>query len=75
MKNQIKQNLFNLIKITAKHKNLSQRELGKVLKVSQPRVSNLLNERTDLFSIDSLIDFVDALGYNADINITEKETA
>ena len=74
MKDELKQNLFSLIKTAAEKKNMSQRELGKALNVSQPRVSNLLDERKDLFSIDKLVDFAEVLGYDLSIVAKVKET-
>ncbi len=70
----LKQQLFRLIKETALKNNMSQRDLSKVLNIQHPRVSNMLDERHDLFSIDQLIDFTNSLGYSVNIT-TEKETA
>ena len=39
-------------------KRLKQAEAAKVLRVTQPRVSDLLSGRIDLFSTDSLIDML-----------------
>ncbi|AMM44074.1 HTH DNA binding protein [Pectobacterium phage vB_PcaM_CBB] len=74
MKNALKTQLFKMIKSTASERNMSQRDLGKALQVSQPRISNLLDERQDLFSIDKLLEFVDTLGYHVEIKAVEKET-
>ena len=41
---------------------LRQAEAAKVLRVTQPRVSDLLRGRIDLFSTDALIDMVARLG-------------
>lgn len=41
-------------------RDLTQAEAAKILRVSQPRVSDLLRGRIDLFSTDTLIDM---LGY------------
>ena len=41
-------------------RDLTQAEAGGILRVSQPRVSDLLRGRIDLFSTDTLIDM---LGY------------
>lgn len=74
MKNALKTQLFKVIKNTASDRNMSQRDLGKALQVSQPRISNLLDERQDLFSIDKLLEFVDTLGYHVEIKAVQKET-
>ncbi|HEU4368485.1 MAG TPA: XRE family transcriptional regulator [Methylomirabilota bacterium] len=43
-------------------RRLKQRETAEVLRVSQPRVSDLLRGRIDLFSTDALIDMLARLG-------------
>src|SRR6266540_1231155 len=43
-------------------RRLKQTEAAKVLRVTQPRVSDLLRGRIDLFSTDSLIDMLARLG-------------
>jgi predicted XRE-type DNA-binding protein len=43
-------------------RQLKQREAARVLRVSQPRVSDLLRGRIDLFSTDALIDMLARLG-------------
>lgn len=43
-------------------RRLRQREAAKTLRVTQPRVSDLLRGRIDLFSTDTLIDMLARLG-------------
>jgi predicted XRE-type DNA-binding protein len=43
-------------------RRLKQAETAKLLRVTQPRVSDLLRGRIDLFSTDSLIDMLARLG-------------
>jgi predicted XRE-type DNA-binding protein len=43
-------------------KRLKQAEAAKVLRVTQPRISDLLRGRIDLFSTDALIDMLARLG-------------
>ena len=43
-------------------RRLKQREVAELLRVSQPRVSDLLQGRIDLFSTDALIDMLARLG-------------
>jgi predicted XRE-type DNA-binding protein len=43
-------------------RGLKQAEAAKVLQVTQPRVSDLLRGRIDLFSTDALIDMLARLG-------------
>ena len=43
-------------------RGLKQAEAAKALRVTQPRISDLLRGRVDLFSTDSLIDMLSRLG-------------
>ena len=43
-------------------RNLTQTKAATILRVTQPRVSDLLRGRMDLFSTDSLIDLLARLG-------------
>ena len=43
-------------------RRLTQRQVAKVLRVTQPRVSDLLRGRIDLFSTDMLLDMLARLG-------------
>jgi len=43
-------------------RGLKQAEAAKVLRVTQPRISDLLRGRIDLFSTDALIDMLARLG-------------
>jgi predicted XRE-type DNA-binding protein len=43
-------------------RGLKQAEIAKILHVTQPRVSDLLRGRIDLFSTDALIDMLASLG-------------
>lgn len=42
--------------------DLSQAYIAEALNISQPRVSNLLNRKIELFSIDVLVNFLGRLG-------------
>jgi predicted XRE-type DNA-binding protein len=50
-------------------RRLKQRQAAKVLRVSQPRVSDLLRGRIDLFSTDALIDMLARLGARVRLNV------
>lgn len=43
-------------------RGLTQAEAARIMRVSQPRVSDLLRGRLDLFSTDALIDMLARLG-------------
>jgi len=51
-------------------RGLRQQQAATILDVTQARVSNLKNQKTELFSIDMLLSFLSRLGiqYNLVIN-------
>lgn len=53
--------LMQLQKLIAS-RGLNQSETAKILRVTQPRVSDLLRGRIDLFSTDALIDMLSRFG-------------
>lgn len=53
--------MIQLQKVIAS-RGLKQTEAAKILRVTQPRVSDLLRGRIDLFSTDALIDMLARLG-------------
>ena len=50
-------------------RRLKQREAAKLLRVTQPRVSDLLRGRIDLFSTDALIDMLARLGARVRLSV------
>ncbi len=52
-----------------KQHGLTQTVAAKILGIDQPRVSALVNGRLDLFSTDSLIEYLTALGSDVQISI------
>src|SRR2546426_8410807 len=50
-------------------RRLKQRQVAKILRVSQPRVSDLLRGRIDLFSTDTLIDVLARLGARVRLSV------
>src|SRR6185436_9343464 len=48
-------------------RRLTQAEVARVLRVTQPRVSDLLRGRIDLFSTDTLIDMLARLGVSVQL--------
>src|SRR4051794_32527985 len=58
----VRADLLIQVQKTIESKRLKQAEAAKILRVTQPRVSDLLRGRIDLFSTDSLIDMLARLG-------------
>ena len=63
----LKSKLMITTRLIIKEQNITQSELAEKLGVSQPRVSNLINGKSDKFSIDSLLQFLFKLGFSGDI--------
>src|ERR687892_866699 len=58
----VRADLLIQVQKTITSRRLTQAEAAKVLRVTQPRVSDLLRGRIDLFSTDTLIDILARLG-------------
>lgn len=58
----IRADLMIQIEKAIKSRGLRQAEAAKIMRVTQPRVSDLLRGRIDLFSTDTLIDMLARLG-------------
>jgi len=55
-------------------RGLTQRQAAKLLGVTQPRVSDLLRGRIDLFSVDTLIDMLAGLGIGVRLTLGTSRT-
>ena len=58
----VRSELMIKIEKLLKARGLTQSEAARIMRVSQPRVSDLLRGRFDLFSTDALIDMLARLG-------------
>lgn len=56
-------------------RRLKQNETAKVLGITQPRVSDLLRGRIDLFSTDALIDLLARLGARVRLTVKARPAA
>lgn len=56
-------------------RQLKQKAAAKILGVTQPRVSDLLRGRIDLFSTDALIDFLARLGAEVRLKVKARPAA
>jgi predicted XRE-type DNA-binding protein len=52
-------------------RGLSQREAAKLLGVTQPRISNLVKGRIDLFSLDMLVTMLARAGVRVNLSVSE----
>jgi predicted XRE-type DNA-binding protein len=58
----VRSDLMTKVQELIASRGLKQAEVAKILRVTQPRVSDLLRGRIDLFSTDALIDMLARLG-------------
>src|SRR4051812_5424638 len=65
----IRSDLMDELKLYIKDNKMSQREAAKLFKVTQPRISNLVRGRIDLFSIDTLINMAACAGLSVHLSI------
>lgn len=63
--------LMDAIEDAIKAKGWTQAEAAKALGITQPRVSALMRGKIGMFSLDSLINMLTALGLKVDIQISE----
>jgi len=56
-------------------RKLSQSEAARLLKVTQPRVSDLMRGRIDLFSTDMLIELLGRLGARVEVTVNFRRAA
>lgn len=59
----IKKKLSNSITKLIKTKKLKPKDLQQLLDIKQPRVSDLMNSKIEKFSIDSLLEYLNKIGY------------
>jgi predicted XRE-type DNA-binding protein len=63
----LRSTLMGALKTLIQEKGLTQAQAAKLFGVTQPRVSNLVQGRIDLFSIDTLIDMLARAGIHIDL--------
>lgn len=72
MKNkEVKLVIMQAIKTLVTQNRLKQREIAKIFGTQQPRVSDLLKLKTERFTIDILLEYLNVLGYEMNIDFSE----
>lgn len=71
----IRSDLMIAVQKAVAGRGLKQAEVAKILGVTQPRVSDLLRGRIDLFSTDALIDILARLGTRVRVVISRRAAA
>ena len=68
----VRSDLMIALRRVLKSRKLTQARAAAILGVTQPRVSDLVRGRIDLFSIDTLVDFLARLGVGVTIRTTRR---
>ncbi|HEX5721005.1 MAG TPA: helix-turn-helix transcriptional regulator, partial [Thermoanaerobaculia bacterium] len=66
----IRSDLMIALRKLIQDRNLTQAEAARVFGVTQPRISNLVRGRIDLFSIDTLVDMLARAGVHVEIVVS-----
>jgi len=69
----VRSDLMIAIRRVLKSRKLTQARAAEILGVTQPRVSDLVRGRIDLFSIDALVDFLARLGVGVTVRTTRRK--
>jgi predicted XRE-type DNA-binding protein len=66
----IRADLMNEVIEKIRASGYSQTNAAKILGITQPRVSDLMNGRIGLFSTDAFVDMLDALHLKVEVKVT-----
>lgn len=69
----IRSKLGHSVRMILEKKKLKQREIGKLLAIQQPEVSNLMNGRYTLFSQERLFGFLNKLDRKVRVQVTRRK--
>jgi len=64
--------LGHCVRMILVRKKLKQREIGKILGIKQPEVSNLMNGRYTLFSQERLFEFLNKLDRKVTVKVSRR---
>jgi predicted XRE-type DNA-binding protein len=71
----LRSELMDAIERIIKENGWTQREAARRLGVHQPRISDLYQGHIDLFSVDTLVEWLDKLGKEVHVTVRDKEVA
>ena len=60
---------------TIKSRKLTQVQVASILETDQAKVSNITRGRLDSFTVDRLLNYLVALGFDVDMNVTKSGNA
>ena len=71
----IRSTLMSEVRKHIEARGLTQSDAARLFGVTQPRISNLVRGRVDLFSIDTLVDMLARAGIHVDVVISTRSKA
>ena len=71
----IRATLMLEIEAYIRREKITQREAARRMGVTQPRVSDLMRHRIELFSVDGLIEMLSAVGMKIDVKVRRARAA
>jgi predicted XRE-type DNA-binding protein len=63
--------IFTALKDHIGRTGISQSEAAKLLGVTQPRISDLMRGKIDLFSLDTLVNMIGAAGLHVEMRVSD----
>jgi len=67
----LRSNLMMALRDHIAERGLSQVQAAKLLGVTQPRVSDLMRGKIDLFALDTLVNMLSAAGLHVEMRVTD----
>lgn len=67
----LRSSLMMALEAHIKAQGWTQAEAAKILQITQPRVSDLMRGKIDLFGLDALVTMLTAVGLNVELHISE----
>jgi predicted XRE-type DNA-binding protein len=67
---ELRSSMMLALEAVIRARGLSQREAAKLLGVTQPRISNLVKGRIDLFSLDMLVTMLARAGVRVNLSVS-----
>ncbi|HYO14603.1 MAG TPA: helix-turn-helix transcriptional regulator [Thermoanaerobaculia bacterium] len=67
----IRSNLMIAVRRLIEERSLTQAQAAELFGVTQPRISNLVRGRIDLFSIDTLVDMLARAGIKVELTLSD----
>jgi predicted XRE-type DNA-binding protein len=71
----MKMDLSIMLSKLIKDKGWTQSEAAIALEIKQPRVSDLVNGKIEMFTIDAMFDMLDKMGYRASCSLSSLDRA